>query len=372
MELFDLRTASGLSLGKKVLPLKFKEVLPQGAVEQDLEDLIVAFPSLLNWSDVTSFESPDLLIIGRQPRTQTRKRADLFALSTDAELVIIEIKRDAPDEKARREGMEFQAIRYAAASRKMTPDAIIDMFAEYLRGLAGKTNGQKVEPDAHYRNQAVSILCKHFADEDEELVEEDLEGLLDPKKRQKIYLVAAGYEPDVLSACAWLREHEIDISCFRLRPYRIADQILLERERLIPPPELDDFFVEMQASGDVSAPKLPGSGDRRKSDKPSVMKWSDDTETKQAVSSWKDALVEGTKQAISLGLPLTALPMKQSKDGNDFISPREVRPGLHIETNASADLIMQWLSKMLRDRGKAKGYLQITTRGGKAIDLPTE
>jgi hypothetical protein len=212
----------------------------------------------------------------------------------------------------------------------------------------------------------------HLADEDEELVEHDLEELLDPKERQKIYLVAAGYEPDVLSACAWLREHEIDIACFRLRPYRIADQILLERERLIPPPELDEFFVEMLAAGDGTVAKKIGSIDRRKSDKPSVMKWNDDAETKHAVSSWKDALVEGTKQAISLGLPREALPMKRSEDGNDFISPREVTPGLNIETNASSDLILQWLSKMLRDRAKTKGYLQIITRAGKTIELPTE
>jgi hypothetical protein len=226
MELFNLETASGLSLGTKVFPLKFKEVLSKGAIEKDLEDLIVAFPSLLNWLDITSFESPDLLIISRQPRTQTRKRADLFAISSHAELVIIEIKRDAQDEKARREAMEFQAIRYAAASRKMPVDEIIDMFAEYLKCPAGKANGQELEPTPEYRTQAVSKLCQHLADEDEKLDEEDLKDRLDPKKRlQKIYLVAAGYEPDVLSACAWLQEHEIDIACFRLRPYRIADQM---------------------------------------------------------------------------------------------------------------------------------------------------
>jgi hypothetical protein len=100
MELFDLQTAPGLSLGEKRLPLRFKDVLSQGAGERDLEDLIVAFPSLLNWSDLTSINSAaDLLIISRQPRTQTQKRADLFAISSDGELVIIEIKRDAQDEK---------------------------------------------------------------------------------------------------------------------------------------------------------------------------------------------------------------------------------------------------------------------------------
>jgi hypothetical protein len=68
MELFELQAATGLSVGKKISPLKFRHVLPEGALEQDLEDLIVAQPSLLHWSDVASFENPDLLIISRQPR----------------------------------------------------------------------------------------------------------------------------------------------------------------------------------------------------------------------------------------------------------------------------------------------------------------
>jgi hypothetical protein len=372
MELFDFLAASGLSVGKKIRPMKFKEVLPQGALEQDLEDLIVAQPSLLNWSDIVSFQSPDLLIISRQPHTQTRKRADLFAVSTDGELVIIEIKRDAPDEKGRREAMEFQAIRYAAASRKMTASAIIDMFADYLKKLAEANNGGKAESDPGYRGQAVSMLCKHLADENEELAEADLGDQLDPRTKQKIYLVAAGYEPDVLSACAWLREHEIDIACFRLRPYKIASQLLLERERLIPPPELDDFYVGMSPIASTSITKAPGSVDRRKSDKPSFMRWSDDAENEQVVFSWKDVLVEGTKRVLALGLPVDSLPMKQGVDGAGIISPREVQPGLHIETNASSELIMQWLSKMLQERGKRKGFLQIITRAGRTVELPQE
>jgi hypothetical protein len=228
MELFDLQAADRLSVGKKISPLKFKELLPGGALEQDLEDLIVAQPSLLNWSDVASFENPDLLIISRQPRTLTRKRADLFAVTTYGQLVVVEIKRDAPDERGRREAMEFQAIRYAAASRNMTAQAIIDMFADYLKRLAEAKRGGQADSGATYRDQAVSKLCEHLADEEEELTVADLEDRLDPKTKQKVYLVSAGYEPDVLSACAWLREHQIDIACFQLRPYKISDQLLLE------------------------------------------------------------------------------------------------------------------------------------------------
>src|SRR3954463_8943965 len=101
MDLFELQTTSGLALGKKVLPSKFRDVLSDGAMEHDLEDLIVRYPGLLNSSDVASFDDADLLIVGRQPGTMTRKRADLFAVTGDGYLVVVEIKRDAQDEKGR-------------------------------------------------------------------------------------------------------------------------------------------------------------------------------------------------------------------------------------------------------------------------------
>jgi hypothetical protein len=369
MELFALQASTSLSIGSKIEPLKFKEVLVEGALEKDLEDLIVAQPSLLNWSDIATADYPDLLIISRQPRTLTRKRADLFAISIAGELVVIEIKRDADDERGRREGMEFQAIRYAAASRKMTASAIIDMFADYLKGVEVAA-GKNAEHDVVYREQAVARLCDHLADEDQELAEIDLQELLDPKEKQKIYLVAAGYEPDVLSACAWLRQHDIEIACFQLRPYRVGDQLLLERERLIPPPQLDDFLVEMRPSVDGATTKAATSIERRRADKASITKWDDDPQNELSVSSWKEVLVDATRKALKLGLTLDKLPMAHNGDGKNLRSPTEIQANLHIETHASAELIRDWLSKMLQHLGKSRGFLRVVTRAGIVFELP--
>ncbi|HMP01899.1 MAG TPA: hypothetical protein PKD86_10735 [Gemmatales bacterium] len=369
MELFALQAAAKLSIGNRVQPLKFKEVLANGALEKDLEDLIVAQPSLLNWSDPGAAEYAELLIISRQPRTLTRKRADLFAISDAGELVVIEIKRDADDEKGRREGMEFQAIRYAAASRKMTASAIIDMFADHLKSLdvhAGKT----AERDIVYREHAISNLCEHLADEDQDLTESDLQELLDPKAKQKIYLVAAGYEADVLSACAWLRQHDIEIACFQLRPYRVGDQLLLERDRLIPPPQLDDFLVEMRPSSDGATIGGGASVERRKADKASAIKWDDEPDNQQVVSSWKEVLLEATTKALRLGLAVERLPMPHAGNGTKLRSPAEIQPGLCIECHASAELIRDWISKMFQRLGKNKAYLRVETRSGSVFELP--
>lgn len=362
MDLFNLQADTKLSLGAKVNPIRFRELLPTGGKELDLEDLIIDNPYLLNFHDISEFS--ELLIIDRQPCTQTQKRADLFAVSNDGALVIIELKRDAEDERNRYEAMEFQAIRYAAASRKLTPKNIVDRFASYLEKMATKSASPVT---GNYRNQAIEKLCEHLADEGEELEESDLERLLDPRSRQRIYLVAAGYDPDVLSGCAWLREHKIDIVCFRLRPYVIAGQKLLERERLIPPPELDDFLVDMRPShdgGDADRSEFV----RRPSDKPTTLKWGDDTH--QTVASWKYALVESMTKVLDLGLSPADLPMAQSVDGTGLRSPHELKPGVYIQTHGPANVIQTWISKALRKIGKEKGYLQILTQSGQSIELP--
>jgi hypothetical protein len=275
-------------LDEEIRHIKFKDVSVNGSSgkESDLENLIVKYPGLLNTSDFRMGASgdADLLIISQQPLTLNRKRADLFAIDRNGNLVIIEIKRDAVDEKNRLEGMEFQAIRYAAASRKMTVEGVINTFAEHLR----KQSNNVSSPDlniGHWRQQAVAKLCDHLADEDNTLSESDLLSYINPKDKQKIYLVAADYEVDVTSACAWLREHQIDVSCFRLRPYRIGTEVVLERERLIPPPELDDFMTEMAPTvlASSATQKAP-NGPRAKSNKPTQMVWLDDPENPIAVT----------------------------------------------------------------------------------------
>jgi RecB family endonuclease NucS len=59
-----------------------------------------------------------LLIIGSQVTNSEKGRSDLTAIDENGNLVLIEIKRDVEDIKARKEELEFQAIRYAAAMQK--------------------------------------------------------------------------------------------------------------------------------------------------------------------------------------------------------------------------------------------------------------
>jgi len=375
MELFNLKTSENgkLAIQEKVDPKRFKEI--GGKQEKDLVKMIVENPWLLNLkledeeSDLR--ENPELLIIGEEARTIRGKRPDLLAIDQKGNLIVIEAKRDIDDEKARKEAVEFQAIRYAAASRKMTPDDIIDLFANYLEKTdylenteSDKSDPRRKEP---WKEQAIELLCAHLSDE-EDLEEEDLNELLDPRNKQKIYLVAADYDPEITSACAWLREHDIDIVCFRLRPYRIGEQWLLERERLIPPPELDDFMLEMAPTTDSSRGYIRSS--KEPSDKPKSCIWLDDPENPVTVSKWKDILRLGTKKALELGLSEDDLPMNHSADGKDFYSPTKIKENLFVDLHGSAPQIRKFLSDMFRNLDKEKGFLQILTQSGASYELP--
>lgn len=370
MELLKLAASSDLVIQQKIEPIRFKNIVEGGATENDLEDLIVKYPSLLNLG--TYDADVELLIIARQPRTATKKRADLFAIDQDGILVVIEIKRDAEDEKARTEGMEFQGIRYAASSRRMTCEDVIEMFANYIR----KTEGDKADSLNIHRATAIDRLGAHLGDEGEVFTEEDLIEHIVPREGQRICLVAADFEPEVTAACAWLREHDINISCFRLQPFKIGDTTCLNRERLIPPPELDEFYIDMAKPSD-SPVESPGAKKKKKkkSDKPVGLVWEDGSD-EIPVKTWKEALTTSIRYLLSSGLGVHNLPMKSSVDGKELMAASEIREGLFIDVNASAEQMRSWLNKAVHAMPQQENapsfefLLKIVTQSGKEYLFP--
>jgi hypothetical protein len=381
MQLFKVSTSEGLSIREEIKHIRFRDVLVNNTSgkERDLEDFLVHYPGLLNFGDFNQAdpENVDLLIISRQPSTSRRKRADLLGIHRDGSLVVIEVKRDAVDERNRVEGMEFQAIRYAAASRKMTVDAVIETFATYLFNSENKDvvfeDGELPEPlDEWYKQTAINKLCEHLADEEEELTEVDLEYLIDPKENQKIYLVAADYEADVISACAWLREHNIDISCFRLRPYKIANEIVLERERLIPPPELDDYITDI-----FVAPTVIGQGQSKarrapNEDKPVRLIWADDEGNPVNVATWRAMFAQVVKRALRDGLPVNELPTRTCQSEEEsarFQAPKFFEShNVWVDLHGSASAVQGHVRKIMTRLNK-EGLLRVETKNGNVIEF---
>ncbi len=387
MQLFEVGSEEDLSVQKEVAPALFKDWSVGGKPGQEahIEGLIVRYPGLLNFGsfDPAISSNDELLIVSRQPISSNRKRADLLAVHRDGSLVVVEIKRDAQDAKARSESMEFQALRYAAASRKLTASDVVSLFKNYLKKYEGG-NDTEQKGDASWRAEAVKRLGVHLAEEDEEITEGDLGSFINPRTKQKIYLVAAGYEGDATAACAWLREHKIDISAFLLRPYVIAGKPILERERLIPPPELDEFMGDTFASNEQGSGggKPPGTA-KAPSDKPVQLKWSD-YDAPVSVVTWRALFEHVTKRALSEGMPPEQLPMKWSHDDDaGMLSPlwiaypnpasngqgSEGADGVYVDQHGSSLSIRGAVGKILDSWGKDV-TLTVTTQSGAEYAFP--
>jgi hypothetical protein len=187
-----------------------------------------------------------LLIIGQQVINKENGRNDLVGVDGDGKLVLIELKRDAADIAHRKEPMEFQAIRYVAnlASISSVEDAVSFLFGPYIR---------------RHRNEP------SFAAQPRDLTEEELarrqltafleqnSGLASFNREQRIVLIAASFDEQTISACAWLAKNNVGIQCIEVRPYQIDSDYFLEIVRLIPPTDLDEFIVGIKAPGAVKS-----------------------------------------------------------------------------------------------------------------------
>jgi RecB family endonuclease NucS len=101
MELIELDADDDLEVARTVEPKNFSELAHNQ--EAHLEELIIRRPNLLNIGGFKVGGANDLEIIAQQPLTESRKRADLFALDQEGALVVIEVKRESRDQRSRNE-----------------------------------------------------------------------------------------------------------------------------------------------------------------------------------------------------------------------------------------------------------------------------
>jgi hypothetical protein len=128
----------------------------------------------------------------------SNRRIDLLCISKDAGLVVVEIKRTEDGGQ-----MELQAIRYAAIVSAMTLDQAIVAYA--------RTQGGELEAA---RDEILDFLQLDTEEEAE------LSGEV------RIVLVSADFSTELTTAVLWLNRHELDITCIRLRPYRMGAEVL--------------------------------------------------------------------------------------------------------------------------------------------------
>lgn len=169
----------------------------------------------------------------------SRRRIDLLAIDTEANLVVIELKRTQDGGH-----MELQAIRYASMVSTMTFEQAVRAHERFLASVG------REEEDA-----ANNILDHLGWDEpDEEMFAQDV----------RIILASAQFSRELTSAVMWLNDSGLDIRCVRLSPYADGDRILLDVQQVIPLPEAEAYQVRVREKSRKERESRRSTRDRTK------------------------------------------------------------------------------------------------------------
>lgn len=210
---------------EKIDAVTFAEL---GMQESDIEEVIRC------GIDMICSDEESMLIVGQQVKNEKRGRSDLTAVDNNGNIVLIEIKRDRRDIEGRKEAFEFQAIRYAASYATIdSPDELVKkVYAPYIE---------------KYRREfelgELTLYELGIRKLNEFLMVNEAEQSFN--KRQKIILVASDFDEQTLSAVAWLNSNHVDMSCYKLTPYKFNDDVYLYTEKLLPVTNYDDYYVNL-------------------------------------------------------------------------------------------------------------------------------
>ena len=209
----------------RIEPVTFSEL---NMTENDIEEI------LRNSIDMICDEEESMLIVGRQVRNEKNGRSDLTAVDNNGNIVLIEIKRDRKDIEHRKEAFEFQAIRYAAsyATIEKMDDLVKKVYAPYIEKYRSEFElGELTSFELGIRklNEFLQVndAQKNF------------------NEKQRIILVASDFDEQTLSAVAWLNSNSVDMSCYRLTPYKLNEDIFFYVEKLLPVTNYDDYYVNL-------------------------------------------------------------------------------------------------------------------------------
>lgn len=172
--------------------------------------------------DKVDIISPHTLVIAEEfgEWEESRRRIDLLGLDKDANLVVIELKRTEDGGF-----MDLQALRYAAMVSTMTFSKAVDIYSRFLQA-----NGKDEDPSA------AILEFLEWDEVDEENFAQDV----------KIVLASAEFSKELTTTVMWLNNHDLDVTCIRLKPYSYKGSVLLDVEQIIPLPEAVDYQIKVR------------------------------------------------------------------------------------------------------------------------------
>jgi hypothetical protein len=166
--------------------------------------------------------SPETLVVSEEfgEWQDSRRRIDLLAIDKDANLVVIELKRNEDGGH-----MELQAIRYAAMVSTMTFERAVEVYADYLG---------RIGSDLDSRSSLLEF--PEWDEPDEDSFAQNVQ----------IVLAAADFSKELTTAVMWLNEQGLDVRCVRIKPYIYGGKILADVQQVIPLPEAEEYRVQIK------------------------------------------------------------------------------------------------------------------------------
>jgi len=146
------------------------------------------------------------------------RRIDLLCLDEDANLVVVELKRESATH------MELQALRYAAMISTMRFEQAVQAHAKYLKSLGSQDDAEQ--------------SIRDFLDIEE--------GSVDFNDKVRIVLAASEFNSEVTTSVLWLNEQGLDIRCVQLRPHDLDGKVLVDIQQIIPLPEAASYQVALR------------------------------------------------------------------------------------------------------------------------------
>ncbi|MGS2778732.1 hypothetical protein ACVBAX_15300 [Robertmurraya sp. GLU-23] len=233
----------GKKKAEKLEAVTFTEL---GMQESDLEEI------LRNSIDMICDEEESMLIVGQQVKNVKNGRSDLTAIDNNGNIVLIEIKRDLKDIEGRKEAFEFQAIRYAAsyATIESPDDLVKKVYAPYIEKYRSEFELSELTSFELGIRKLNEFLKVNEAEKSF-------------NQKQKIILVASDFDEQTLSAVSWLNSNQVDMSCYKLTPYKVDDDIYLLKEKVLPVTNYEDYYVNLMDKSLAVSIKRSKGGTRR-------------------------------------------------------------------------------------------------------------
>ena len=214
----------------RINPVKIKTFSELGFTERKhLQEWLAYQPDALG---------EELLIIQKEfdGFDDTRERLDLLALDKDGNLVIIENKLDDSGRD-----VVWQALKYASYCASLTKGQIVEIYQQYLYRYQATIQAGESLAQAGQPGDAASRLCEFLDAPDLDEVKLNL------GNSQRIMLVAANFRKEVTSTALWLLGQGISVQCFKVTPYSLGDQLLINIDQIIPTPEAKELMIGISA-----------------------------------------------------------------------------------------------------------------------------